>query len=533
MLSKLLRRDKKSMMKSDKENRHITARSKGTNTPISEDFKTNLGKIQGLFSSDSDVNIRRFNIGKDNTEAFIVNIDNMNDPTSVNSGILDILMWELRQANINYDINLENIKNYAISSNRVKNIFTIEEAIDGVLNGNTVLFLEGEDNALEIGTQSWEHRGVQAPQIENIVRGPHEGFTETIGVNTSLVRRKIRNPDLKIEDMIIGRRTKTKICIVYLNGIVNGKIVEEVRRRLKYIDIDSILESGYIEELIEDSPWSPFPTIGITEVPDKFAAKILEGRVGILTDGTPIALTVPFLFIECFQATEDYYSSYIMASMMRLLRISAFYLTMFAPGVYISLINFHPDVIPERLLLTIAVTRETIPFPSIIEALIMSIVFLVLREAGVRMPRPVGSAVSIVGALIMGEVAVSAGLVSPIMIIVIALTGILSFILPPQLDCIVLFRFPILIFSSIFGLFSIMWSFIFMIIHITSLRSFGVPYASPGMPFNIKGMKDYIIRVPWWLMKTRPSAITWRNSQRVEDNSRPDPNKGKAGEKVK
>lgn len=517
MLSNIFRKAKYLKLLNDKKIQK-PSNAKETVTLISKDIKENLKEIQQIFKDNMDINLRQFMVGKNNIEAFIVSIGNLSEKNVINESILDSLMWDLRKTTIDYDINLENIKKFAISGNEVREITTIEEAVDGVLNGNTILFLQGEEKALEVGTQAWEHRAVEQPQVESSVRGPRESFIETLSVNTALIRRKIKDPNLKIEDMILGRRTRTKVCIVYLKGVVNEKILAEVRYRLKSIDIDAILESGYIEEFIDDAPFSPFPTVGNTELPDKLAAKILEGRVGILTEGTPIALTVPYLFVESLQATEDYYSAPFLVSQIRLLRLLAFHFTIFAPAIYTAITTFHPNVVPERLLLTIHVTREAIPFPASVEAFIMTIAFEVLREAGVRMPRAVGQAVSIVGALIMGEVAVNAGLVSPIMIVVVSLSGMLNFLLPPQLESVTILKFPILIFSSIFGLFGVLWSYIFMMIHVASLRSFGAPYFSPIMPFNLKGMKDFIIRFPLWLMKTRPSSITWRESQRVTDN---------------
>lgn len=509
---------------------NTTEKTRQTNAAISNNIKENLNTIKEIFCEDNDVNIREFTIGKANKKAFFVNIEGMSEKATVNLNVLKSLMWELREAPINTAIDADAISESMLNVNRIKKITTIEEAVDNILNGDTVLFLDGDNTALDIGTRAWEHRGVEAPQTENSVRGPHEGFTETLRTNTALVRRKIKNPDLKFEELILGRRTRTKVCIVYIKGLANEKILEEVRIRLNSIDIDAILESGYIEEFIKDSPTSPFPTIGNTETPDKFAGKILEGRVGILTEGTPIALTMPYLFIESIQASEDYYSNSFLASQVRLLRIVGLHGSLLLPGIYVALTNFHPNTIPIKLLLTMSVLTETLPFPKVVEALLMGAVFEVLREAGIRMPRPIGQALSIVGALIMGEVAVNAGLVSPLLIIVIALSGMLSFLMPSQIDSVTLLRFPIMIVSAAFGLFGVIWCYILIIIHMCSLRSFGVPYLSPVAPFSLSGLKDFVIRVPWWLMKGRPKTINWRKSKRVMDSGKPGPSKNKVGD---
>lgn len=393
----------------------------------------------------------------------------------------------------------------------------MEEAVEAVLKGNTAFFMDGSNVALIIKTQTWEHRGVQQPETEINVRGPREGFTETLSVNISQVRRKIKDPNLRIEPIKLGRRTRTEVCVVYIEDIADPKIVAEVWRRLRRIDIDAVLESGYIEELIEDAPLSVFPTVGNTETPDKFAAKVLEGRVGILFDGTPFALTVPYLFVESFQVAEDYYSRSFFTSLLRIIRITALHITIALPALYVAIATFHPNVIPEALLRTISITREGVPFPAFVEALLMGFFYEAFREGVVHMPRSVGQSVSLVGALILGEAAVNAGVISPIMIIIFSLTAVMGFLLPPQTDSATLLRIPILIMGSFFGLFGVLWSYVFVIIHLASIRSFGAPYMSPFMPLTVKDLKDSLIRLPWSMLKTRPRVVDWKGSTRIAD----------------
>lgn len=360
-----------------------------TDSSISKKINENLEKVHTIFKCSSDVSIRNFSIGKNKKEAFIVNIEGLSDKKIINENILGNLMTAANSSK-EYDINIKNIKDNMLSIYNITTVNTLYDSVEGILNGNTLLFLDGEEAALEMRTHACEHRNVEMPQTESTVRGPHEGFTETLSVNIALVRRKIKNADLKIEEMKIGLRTRTDVCIIYLDSLADCKIVEEVNRRLRSIEIDAILESGYIEDFIEDAPFSLFPTVGNTERPDKFAANILEGRVGILVDGSPMALTVPFFFIESLHTVGDYYSGTYLSSFLRLIRFLALHLTLFLPALYVALSNFHPDIVPERLLITMQVTREGIPFPSVVEALGMGIMFDVLREAGVRMPRAVG-----------------------------------------------------------------------------------------------------------------------------------------------
>lgn len=502
-------------------------------TTINTNLDENLNKINSIFKNSFDINIRKFTIEKFEKQAFIVNIDGISDKTTINENILKTLMGNKSAISDKKVLNIECIKEFALSVYNVNSLNSFEDVIDGVLSGNTVLFLDGDCSALEIATRAWEHRSVESPQTENVVRGPHEGFTETLRTNTALIRLKIKNPNLIIETLKIGNRTRTDICIVYIENLANIKIVEEVKHRLNSIDVDAILDSGYIEEFIEDAPLSPFPTVGNTEKPDKLAAKLLEGRVGIMVEGAPMALTVPYLIVESFQVTEDYYSSPFYSSQIRLLRFLSFHLTIFLPGIFVALSSYTPGIIPDKLLLAIQVTKEGIPFSSPIEAFIMLIIFEILKEAGIRMPRPLGQAVSIVGALVMGEVAVNAGLVSPLMVIIVAITGISGFLLPPQNDSVGSLRILILIAGSIFGLFGIFWSYILMLIHLASLRSFGVPYMSPFMSLTLKDLKDTIIRVPLWMMNTRPRSSMWKETNRMANDGMPSPDKNKDGDNVR
>lgn len=499
------------------------------NVFISAILNENYENIQTVFKNNFDINIRTFDIGENLKKAFIVSFEGIGDKNIIDESILRPLMIDLRKTPPTYEINILNIKEYALNVNGIKVINSFEGAIDGILAGNTILFLDGEDTVLEIGTRAVEHRNIELPQTENVVKGPHEGFIEALIINTALLRRTIKNPNLKIEKMKIGSQNQRDVCIVFIEGIADAKIVEEVKQRLKSINIDAVLDAGYIEAFIDDAPLSPFPTVGNTEKPDKLASKILEGRVGILVDGSPTALTVPFIFIESFQASEDYYSRPIIATQIRVIRYLSFHISLFLPGIFVALSSYYPKIVPERLFLTMQVTREGTPFTATVEATIMLFLFEILKEAGVRMPRPMGQTVSIVGALVLGEVAVSAGLVSPIIVIVISSAGIMGFLVPPLYEATGVLRFPIMIIASILGLFGVVWCYIFMLIHMVSLHSFGKQYMYPFMPFTFKDIKDTFIRVPLWIMKTRPNAIGWKEAQQLGDNDSDSPQKSNRG----
>ena len=503
--------------------------------PISKDLKRNLNSIKVYFENATDIVIREFELGiEQQVKAFLVMVDGLVDKMAVNESLMKSLMLNARASEPNQGINKKNIyhfiKDCALSIASVKETNTFEDTVDCILSGDVAIFIDGSTSVIIASIRGWESRGVMEPVTETVVRGPREGFTETLRVNTSLLRRKIKNHNLKFEMVVIGKQTKTNICITYIKGIADHKIVQEVKERLKRIDTDSILESGYVESFIEDASFSLFPTVGNTEKPDIVCAKILEGRVAILVDGTPFVLTVPYLFTEGFQNSEDYYSRPFFASFIRLLRWISFFIAISLPAVYIAIASYHQELLPPALLVTISAAEEGTPFPIFIEAIIMLIIFEILREAGVRLPKVVGQAVSIVGALVIGEAAVTAGLIGAPMVIVVALTAISSFVITPFSDAISLLRILLTFLAGVAGQYGIMLGLAGILTHICSLSSFGAPYMSPIAPFNKSDMKDVFIRVPWWAMLARPRVIGMKNPNRQKANQVPSHSKNAAKE---
>jgi spore germination protein KA len=402
----------------------------------------------------------------------------------------------------------------------------LEKGIQAILSGDTLLLINGSTKGFLIPTRGWQARSVDEPQSEQVVRGPRDGFTENIRTNTALVRRRIRDPELRIDAMNVGTRTRTDINIAYIKGIVKNGLVEEVKKRIQGIEIDGVLESGYIEELIEDAPFSPFTTIMSTERPDKVASALLEGRVAIFVDNTPFVMIVPVNFWQFLQASDDYYSRYMTGSFFRIVRYFAFVISLTLTSIYVMLVSFHQEMIPTPLALTIASGREVVPFPILIEALMMDLSFELMKEAGLRMPKPVGQAVSIVGSLVIGQAAVQAGIVSPFMVIIVAITGIASFALPNYAASfsIRLIRFPLLIASGTLGLLGFAGMFSVLAIHALSLRSFGESYLAPASPFQPADQKDAIIRFPWWKMNKRPQEADGDTERLGEDQVPKPPN---------
>lgn len=416
----------------------------------------------------------------------------------------------------------------SIAVGKIRPAAAIEEVGYAMLEGSTIILVEGSLKAIVIDTTGGDFRSVEEPTSQTVVRGPKEGFTENLRTNTALVRRIIKSPKLKFDYKVIGRETRTNIAVVYLQGIAQDDVVKEVHRRIDQIEIDAILESGYIEEFIQDKAFTPFPLIQNTERPDTACAGILEGQVIIMVSGTPFVLIAPVTFIKFFQSSEDYYQRYDISTFLRLIRIASFFISMLLPSLYIAITTFHQEMLPTSLLISLAAQREGVPFPAIVEAFLMEITFEILREAGVRMPRIIGPAISIVGALVLGQAAVQAGLVSAAMVIVVSFTAIASFVIPAVNMGIAarLIRFGLMILGGSFGLFGIMSGLMVLLAHTSGLRSFGKPYLLPFSPLIVPNLKDTFIRVPWWAMRKRPVGMFSNqvpNQNRIGGGKRPDP----------
>ena len=503
--------------------------------PVDSSLQKNKQVLQQVFNNCIDVKFREFELGTaPPVNLMIVYMDGMVSTTDIHVSTLNRLMLLnglMEEITPGDTLNL--IKNKLLPLAEIKEESDLIKIVDGILAGETVLFIDGERNALLLGAKGWETRAVAEPESEPVVRGPREGFTEKLLTNIVLVRRRIKSSRLKVELTQVGALSKTEIAIMYIEGITNSKVVEEVKKRLERIKTDAILETGYIEEYIQDEWKTPFPTILSTERPDRVAGHLLEGHVVLLVDTTPFALIMPVTFFHFLFAAEDYYASYQVSTFIRLLRLAAVNISLLLPSAYIAVVTFHQEMIPTPLLISIAAAREGVPFPAFVEAFIMEATFELLREAGVRLPRQVGQAISIVGALVIGQAAVSAGLISPAMVIVVALTAIASFSIPNYSGAISLriLRFPIMMLAASLGLFGIMAGLMGLLIHLCSLRSFGVPYISPIAPMVRGDLKDFILRAPRWAMFTRPRMIGYKEPQRQEYMQIPRPPKTNAANK--
>lgn len=493
--------------------------------PITGNLQSDLEIIRDVMGTSPDIKIHEFRYGENSEfKGAIIFVDGLVSNEIITDSILKPLKL---YRNLNdYQHNsiqqtLDTVKQTIICAGEVTEKHTIGEVVESCLSGDTVFLSDGFDKALVISTKGWDKRSVTEPQTESVVRGPREGFTENFRTNTALLRRRIKSPKLRMDHFTIGKKTVTNVCVAYIEGVADPGIVDTVKSRLKSINTDSIIDSGYIEQYIEDHPFSIFPTIGYSEKPDVIAARILEGRVAIISDGSPFVLTAPMLFVESFQSAEDYYIRPFFASVVRMLRYVAFFLTVTAPAIFIALTTFHQELIPTTLLFTISAAREGTPFPAFLEAFILVLSFEILREAGVRLPRPVGQAISIVGALMMGEAAVSAGLVGAPMVITIALTAVAGFVVPEQMDSAAIMRILLLLLASILGALGIALGLLGILNHIASIKSFGIPYCT-SLTFH-HNMQDSYIRMPLWSMSKRPKGIASKDITRTNMEIPPSP----------
>lgn len=406
----------------------------------------------------------------------------------------------------------------ALYVHNVKPAETIEDAVEAVTYGDTVVFLPGTAQAAILSTQGFPLRSIAEPDAERVLSGPKEGFCEQLITNLTFIHRRLRTNEVKMEFDTLGKRSRTKICLCYIEPIVNKEALDELKRRLETVDIDAILDANTLCELIRDNRRSPFRTADYTERPDVVAAKLLEGRIAVFLDGTPMVITLPYLFIENFQSNEDYYLGSVHASFARVLRIMGFFLTVLTPAIYIAITTYNHEILPTPLLISVTRERQSVPFPMGLEVIIMILVFDLLREAGVRMPSSIGQAMSIVGALVLGQAAVQAKIASSLVIIVVAFTGITSLLIPKMSASVIVARSGILLAALFLGFPGLLLGTAVLMAHIFSLRSFGTAQTELTGQWRPQRLKDTFFRAPIPYMTQRP-PMAERNPSRMKNPS--------------
>lgn len=485
-----------------------------SNLKLDKSLNKNINLLKQIFKNDETVIFREFeNKNNLNLKFCAITVNGMINKQIVDEYVIEPLMKQdfntIKYAeSITPNNILDVLLKKVIVNIDVKKTQDFDSAVADMQYGDTLILVDGAQEVLVADTKGWAMRAIEEPTSERVIRGPKEGFNESIITNLSLIRRRVRNKDLKFEFSEIGTRTKTKVCICYIEGVANDKIVQELRVRLNKIDFDGILFAEAIEEFIKDSPLSLFKTIGSTERPDVVSARLLEGRIAVICDGTPVVLTLPYILVEYFQSIDDYTINYFFGTFNRLLRYFAFFLGISVPALYVAVTTFHQELIPTQLLLSISNARNGVPLPTAVECFGLLIGFELLRESGVRIPQPVGSAVSIVGALIIGDAAVNARLISAPMVVVVAATVISSYLIPKMKGPFIILRFVFLFLGGFIGFYGYMFGIMGLFVYLMSLRSFGVPYTMGVGLVKPDMLKDTAIRVPWWYMRLRPKFIS-------------------------
>lgn len=477
--------------------------------PLVGQISQDVAAIQDLMGAPGDLVVRSFALAT-GTQAALVFLKGLVDQGLVNQAVLRPLMDpRVREALPAGGDALEAIARRALPVASVRTVGSVGEAAQALMGGQTVLLVEGSPGAVAMETTEWPVRSPDDPKTEVLIRGPREGFVEHLPDNVAMVRRRLRDPRLRLEEMVLGAVTRTRVALLYLEGVADGDVVRRVRQRLRHIRTDAVLESGYIEQYVEDTPLALFPQVLHTERPDRVVAAVLEGRLAILVDGTPFALVLPATATMYLQSPEDYYERPVIVVLARMVRLAAVVVSAILPAVYVAFTAYHPEMLPTELVITILAGQYRLPFPPGVEALLLELFLELLLEGSVRLPAAVGPTVGIVGALIIGEMAVRAGIAGPIMIIVIATTALASYAVPGYVLAfsVKVVRIALLVLASFFGLIGLMVGINLLFVHMAALESFGVPYLSPLVPLNVKDMKDYIMRLPLWRMKSRPDEL--------------------------
>ncbi|MHA6483199.1 spore germination protein [Paenibacillus sp. strain BS8-2] len=467
--------------------------------------KKSADSISQTLGSSADLVERTFAVklhNGDQAEFILCYLSSLTDETYINSTILPSLMEHALDLPLDIHRILETVRQQVLHVAEVSTIdYDIHAMVHAILMGKPVLYHQHEQLCLVIGASSLQDRGVSETQTQTVVRGPKDSFNETLATNISLVRRRIRNSKLRVRKYLLGTESNTNVSILYMEQSADPAVVAQIEQKLQQLQLKGIFEGEYIEEMLQDKQLTLFPLVYNTERPDVVCSSLIEGRVAIMVDGTPFVMIAPAVFTDFLQAAEDFYQSFVFASLIKALRILTLLIGTFAPALYIALTTFNQEVLPTQLLLSIAAQREGVPFPAFIEALLMGITFEILQEAGIRMPRSVGQAVSIVGTIVVGQAAVDAGIVSAAMVIIVSITAISSFAIPAYnlAISIRITRFLFMGAAAAFGIFGITMGAIVLIIHLCGLSSVGIPYMKRYSPTSTT-KDDAVFRKPYWLM---------------------------------
>lgn len=490
---------------------------------VSTDIKINMEYVREIFSIpiNGDVILREFDIVTDvvNISAFILCVDGLSDSESIN----DLILRPLMKRHITSENLKKSIMSYLLPQVQVTTNDNIDTAIKSANFGNAVLFADGVDCAFVIDVKGWEHRSIGNPENEAVIQGPHEGFNEMLRCNTALIRKTLNTPNLVMENITVGKTSQTPGAVAYIRNVTNDSLVDEVKRRISSIDAEYIFSSLDVEQYIEEATFLPIPQMITTERPDRVCKALTEGRVVFILNGSPHALIMPATFFDLVTSAEDEYLRYPYSLLIRVLRYLAVFLALLFPGIFASLLNYHPELLLTNILLAVSSSRAFVPFGVFTELILMEIAFELIKEAGIRVPGPIGSTLGIVGGLIVGQAAVEANLVSPIMIIIVAVTGIASFTVPSySLSFAFRFsRFLYIVGGAFFGLFGVSAVFFVNTLMSIGVKSFGVPFMSPLSPVGNINKTELIFGLPVWRRGTlREDYLHPKDMQKKAKQSR-------------
>lgn len=473
------------------------------NCVLSGNLKNDISFFKEIFKKDVILRVKEISARREVPfDCALIYMDGMTDSEQINAAVIrPLLTMDVPNESGNIT---DYIEKQILFARDVKQKQNVAEMLEGMLYGEAVLLIDGSKTALMMDVKGFRTRGIAEPQEERILQGPREGFEEAALLNLAMIRRKLLTPDLCIEMLRVGRRTSTAVFVCYLGSLASSCTVEKIKSRIQKIDIDGILDSNYITEQIKDNKWSIFKTSGTTERPDIVAARLLEGRIAIVVDGTPMVVTVPYLFSENFQSDEDYYQSFLLASAERLLRYFCFFLSISIPAVFIAISTFHRELLPTPFVISVMQLRGGVPFTPMAECVIMILVFEILKEAGLRMSQNLGHALSIVGGLVVGQAAVEARIISSPILIAVALSGIAGLMLPRLKTAVFYCRIILVLLASALGLYGYFAGLIFLLLNIFSLSSFSVDYTVSLRKISGQTLKDTLFRSNWNFMKKRP-----------------------------
>lgn len=486
---------------------------------LSKDISVNQKHVEQMTEGCDDILVRPMQLGRDRgTACFLVYIETAVSNMMLEDSVIGRLLNHLRDMEEKelYDA----LQKDALGISDTKELVTMDEAMAAMLAGNAVLFVDGWDKALKVGSKGFPGTGVQKAESEKVLRGSHEAFTESEKVNTALIRKRIRDTRMKVKESPLGEASHTMTALLYMEDLVYPPFLEKIQKKIDNLQVDEVLDSGILEQLTEETWYSPFPQYQATERPDKAAQAVLDGRVVLVVDNSPEALILPTTLNTLFQTSDDYYRHFTIVSFLRLIRYVAAFLAVSLPGLYVAVTTLHPQILPTNLILALAKARDGVPFPSIVEVLLLELSFELLREAGLRMPGPIGNTIGIVGGLIVGQAAVSANLVSPMVVVVVAITALGSFSIPNEelSEAFRLIKYGMLFLGGWFGILGICFGWFLLITHLARLKSFGMSYLMPYSAWELnKGSdaKDSLIRFPLIFLTRRPMFARQKNRVRM------------------